>query len=113
MDDYTFAAGVGATSWAGFRWLSGWARQREERLAAVEAKSDSLATECQGLRDQLSQFRVHESKLLEKISHLERSLAACQAQLEATTAKLSDALEQISRHRARSLARRAWDYLCG
>lgn len=120
MEDVTFAAGVGAASWAGLRWLSAWASRREERLAAIEAKSDALTAECQGLRDQVSRFQAHEKTLLEKIDHLESALVSCQKQLErcqkqlaATTQKLREAMDQIQRHQSRSIARRAWDYLCG
>lgn len=113
MDDYTFAVGVGAASWAGAKWMAGWARSREERLQALEAKADSLGAECQQLRDQVGQFQRHEATLLEKISHLEKSLASCQFQLEETTRKLREAMDRISRHQSRSLARRAIEYLWG
>lgn len=111
MEDYAFVAAVGTASWAGARWMAGWAKSREERLQALEAKADSLGSECQQLRDQVGQFQRHEATLLEKISHLEKSLASCQFQLEETTRKLQEAMERI--HQSRSLVRRAIEYLWG
>jgi len=113
LDDYTFAVGVGAASWAGAKWMARWARSREERLQALEAKADSLGAECQQLRDQVGQFQRNEATLLEKISYLENSLASCQFQLEETTRKLREAMDRISRYQSRSLARRAVEYLWG
>lgn len=113
MEDYAFVAAVGTASWAGARWMAGWAKSREERLQALEAKADSLGSECQQLRDQVGQFQRHEATLLEKISHLEKSLASCQFQLEETTRRLREAMERISLHQSRSLARRAIEYLWG